>query len=631
MEKFEEWFENNVVWLLAVSAAGLAASFFFGTVLPVDPAWLVVAVCGLPIALESLEGLFTRFDVTADLLVFLALIGAIVAGETFAAGEVAFIMVLGEQLEHHVVNRARAGIGKLLKMMPDSARVIRNGIETMVPASEVAVGDRLRVLAGESVPVDGVVLSGASAVDESALTGEPVPADKTAGDRVLGGSVNRFGVLEVEAVADAKSSSLERMVRLVESVDADKAKIVSATGRWASWMVVAALIAALAAWGFTGDFVRAVSVMVVFCPCALVLATPAAIMAGIGNAARHGILIRRGDALERLAGVNVVAFDKTGTLTGGRPEVFAFEMVDRHMSDSELRRKLAALESCSEHPLGKAVADYCSAGIERHALPAVDGFRLLPGRGAAGNVEGSLVVAGNARLMAEHRIPVPGAAENRAIELMRKGATVIYIAVDGVLCGMAALADALRPASSRAVSGISGAGCESLLVSGDQPGAVAAAAEQAGIISYHAGCLPENKLEIIAGLQRAGKRVCMVGDGINDAPALAAADAGVAMGGAGSDLAIETADAVLVRDDLSAMPHLLRLSARTLRVIRWNIGLSLGLNFAAVAAAVAGLLPPFWGALVHNAGAMAVVLNAVALYSWRGMAVPPDGGTAQDV
>ncbi len=618
MEKFEDWFEKRVAWLLAVSAAGLAASFFFGAGLPVDPAWLAVALCGLPIAVESLEGLFARFDITADLLVFLALAGAIVAGETFAAGEVAFIMVLGEQLEHHVVNRARAGIAKLLKMIPDTARVMRSGIETIVAASEVAAGDRLRVLAGESVPVDGVVVSGASAVDESALTGEPVPADKAAGDRVLGGSVNRFGILEIEAAADAKSSSLERMVRLVESADAGKAAIVSATGRWAVWMVAAALATAAGAWFFTGDFVRAVSVLVVFCPCALVLATPAAIMAGIGNAARHGVLIRRGDALERLAKVNVVAFDKTGTLTGGRPEVFAFEMVDKHMSDAELRRKLAALERCSEHPLGKAVADYCSAGIERETLPDVDGFRLLPGLGAAGSVEGSMVVAGNARLMAEHRIAVPGEAESRAVELMRKGATVIYVAVDGVLRGMAALADALRPASPAAVAGIAGAGCESLLVSGDQPGAVALAAEKSGIVRYHAGCLPEKKLEIIAALQRAGKKVCMVGDGINDAPALAAADAGVAMGCAGSDLTIETADAVLVRDDLSAVPHLLRLSVRTLRVIRCNIGLSLGLNFAAVAAAVAGLLPPFWGALIHNAGAIAVVLNAAALYSWRG-------------
>ena len=204
MEKFEEWFEKRVAWLLAASAAGLAASFFFGARLPVDPAWLAVALCGLPIAIESLEGLFARFDITADLLVFLALVGAIIAGETFAAGEVAFIMVLGEQLEHHVVNRARAGIAKLLKMIPDSARVMRDGIETMVPASEVSAGDRLRILAGEAVPVDGVVVSGASAVDESALTGEPVPADKAAGDRVLGGSVNRFGVLEIEAAADGQ-------------------------------------------------------------------------------------------------------------------------------------------------------------------------------------------------------------------------------------------------------------------------------------------------------------------------------------------------------------------------------------------------------------------------------------------
>lgn len=619
MEKFEELFEKNVMWVLIVSAVALAASFFVGDKLPVDPAWLVVAACGLPIALEALEGLFARFDITADLLVFLALVGAVISGELFAAAEVAFIMVLGEQLEHRVVNKARAGIGKLLKMIPDRARVLRGGVEEQVPASEVKVGDRLRVLAGESMPVDGVVVAGESAVDESALTGEPVPADKTPGSRVLGGSVNRYGVLEIEAVADASSSALERMVRLVESADAGKAKIVSITERLAVWMVVAALLAALAAWLFSGDFVRAVAVLVVFCPCALVMATPAAIMAGIGNAARHGVLIRRGDALERLAKVDVVAFDKTGTITGGRPEVFAFETADGRMGDAELRLKLAALESCSEHPLGKAVASYCSAGVNPGALPAVDGFRLLPGRGAVGNVGGSKVAAGNTKLMDEHGVAVPESAAGRAAELAARGATVIYVAVNGVLHGMVALDDAVRPASSRAVAGIAGAGCGSMLISGDHSGAVASAARQAGIGEYHAGCLPENKLEIIAELQRGGKNVCMIGDGINDAPAMAAADAAVAMGGVGSDLAIETADAVLVRDDLSAIPHLLRLAARTMRVVRTNIALSLGLNFVAVAAAMAGMLPPLWGALVHNAGAILVVLNAAALYSWRGV------------
>lgn len=354
---------------------------------------MAIILCGVPIVLEAVIGLVTAFDIKADVLVSLALIASVCIGQIFAAGEVAFIMQLGALLEELTVAKARAGIERLVHLTPRTARVLQAGRETIVSAEQVQVGDRLRVLPGESVPVDGVIVSGQTSINQAVMTGESLPVDKTVGDPVASGTVNQFGAFEMEATKVGEDSSIQRMIRLVQSADAGKAKIVGIADRWATWIVVIALTAAALTWLITGQVLRAVTILVVFCPCALVLATPTAIMAAIGNATRHGFLIREGDALERLAQAKVLALDKTGTLTYGTPEVVAVASVCEICTGETLYRLTAAAEQLSEHPLGKAIV----AGYKKNtaaALAAAERFTMVPGRGVCAVVEEKTLLAG---------------------------------------------------------------------------------------------------------------------------------------------------------------------------------------------------------------------------------------------
>ncbi len=617
LERFLEWGgTKKEIVLLAVSAAALLASIAFGSVLPFDPAWIAIALCGVPIVLEAVIGLVTAFDIKADVLVSLALIASVVIGEDFAAGEVAFIMQLGGLLEDLTVARARAGIEKLVRLTPRTARVIADGAESVVPAEQVRVGDLLRVLPGETVPVDGVIRAGATSIDQAVMTGESLPVDKGVGDEVSSGTVNQFGSFDMEATRVGEDSSIQRMIRLVQSADAGKAKIVGLADRWATWIVVVALAAAVLTWLFTHELIRSVTILVVFCPCALVLATPTAIMAAIGNATRHGFLVREGDALERLAGVRIFAFDKTGTLTYGAPEVAAVRSFSPDLSDEQLYFYAASAEMWSEHPLGKAVAAGYRAGSGRPELGS-ERFQMLPGRGVRAVVEGRAVLAGNAELLRENGIALPGEISRAAEEALRDGCTVIYVAVDGRAAGMLALSDMLRPSAAETIRQVRQTGVEPVLLTGDHESAAQHIAGQLGIAEVRANCLPEDKLGAIDAAQRAGRPVCMVGDGINDAPALKKAQVGIAMGGVGSDIAVDAADIALVNDDIREIPHLLRLAKRTMRTIKYNLTFSMALNFISIALAITGVLTPVVGALVHNAGSVFVILNSALLLKWK--------------
>ncbi len=624
MEKLEAVLEiggtRRDIAFLAVSAVALVASLVWGDTLPVDPAWVAIVLCGVPIVLEAVIGLVTRFDIKADVLVSMALVASVCIGENFAAGEVAAIMQLGSLLEDLTVSKARAGIARLVDLTPQTARVVRDGTETTIPAEQVQVGDLLRVLPGETVPADGVVVNGQTSIDQSVMTGESLPVDKGPGDEVSSGTVNRFGAFEMRADKVGEDSSIQRMVRLVQSADAGKAKIVRLTDRWATWIIVAALTTAALTWALTGEIIRAVTVLVVFCPCALVLATPTAIMAAIGNATRHGFLVREGDALERLAGVRKVAFDKTGTLTHGEPQVVAVCAAaggasDAGRDDGRLFALAAAVERYSEHPLGKAiVAGYAERGGE---LPEAQGFTMTPGRGVSATVDGMRVVAGNATQLAEAGTPLPAAATAQADTYVERGCTVVYLAVDGLYAGFVALSDAPRPESLGMVNKIRSLGLDPVLLTGDHPSAARNVARGLGIGEVHAECTPEAKLDRIGNYQQAGQRVCMVGDGVNDAPALKKADVGVAMGGIGSDIAVDAADIALVDDEIKELPHLLALARRMMRTIKLNLTFSMSLNFIAVALAVTGFMGPVMGALVHNAGSVVVIVNSAFLLRWR--------------
>ncbi len=621
MKRVIKWLEQLLelggirkdVVLLVLSGAAVVCSLLKLQPFGFDLAWIAIVLCGLPIVLEAIIGLVTAFDIKAGVLVSLALIASVCIGETFAAGEVAFIMQLGGLLEELTVARARAGIEKLVHLTPQTARVLRSGREEIVPAEQVRIGDRIRVLPGEGVPVDGVILFGQTSINQAVMTGESLPVDKTVGDPVSSGTVNQFGAFEMEATRVGEDSSIQRMIRLVQSADAGKAKIVGIADRWATWIVVIALSAAALTWLISGQIIRAVTILVVFCPCALVLATPTAIMAAIGNAAKHGLLVREGDALERLARVQVIAFDKTGTLTCGTPEVTAAHSVSASFDETEVYRLAAAAEQLSEHPLGKAVVRCCKR--TGAALPAAEAFQMLPGRGVRARIEGRAVLAGNAELLREHGIALPSVPEAEA--LLRQGCTVIWLAVDGSLAGFLALSDTLRPESPATITALSSLGVQPVLLTGDHENAARSIADRLRIREVRASCLPEDKLKYIGDYQKQNMPVCMIGDGVNDAPALKKADVGIAMGGAGSDIAVDAADIALVDDKVKELPHLVALSRRMMTTIHLNMAFSMTLNFIAIALAITGKLDPVVGALVHNAGSVLVITNSAFLLKWR--------------
>ena len=601
--------KRDIVFL-CVSGAALVLSLLQVQPFPFDIAWVAIVLCGVPIILEAVIGLVTAFDIKADVLVSLALIASVCIGEDFAAGEVAFIMQIGALLEDLTVAKARAGIEKLVHLTPQTARLLTDGGETIVPAEHVKIGDRLRVLPGESVPVDGVILSGQTSINQAVMTGESLPVDKAAGDPVSSGTVNQFGAFEMEATRVGEDSSIQRMIQLVQSADAGKAKIVGLADRWATWIVVIALTAAALTWAISGEIIRAVTILVVFCPCALVLATPTAIMAAIGNATKHGFLVRAGDALERLAKVRKVAFDKTGTLTYGTPQVVAVRRVSDAYRESEVYALAAAAEQLSEHPLGKAVVRSFRQSSAAQPAGAAD-FKMVPGRGVEATVSGKRVLAGNAELLAENGIAVSCEAE--AAQYRQRGCTVIFIAADGCLAGYIALADTLRAESAATIEALQRTGVEPVLLTGDHENAARSIASQLHIREVHANCLPEDKLRYIDGYQNGGEPVCMIGDGINDAPALAFADIGVSLGGNKTDIAAESAAITIRSEDPGKLYDALKIGRQTMKVINQNFTATIVVNSAAMLLGALGRISPLWAAVIHNTATLAVVLNSVRI------------------
>lgn len=606
--------------MFVFSALSIAASLFFKGSFPFDPAWIAVTLCGVPIVFESVTALIKRFDIKADLLVSIAIIASLIIGEVFAAAEVAFIMQLGSALEAMTVRKARNGIGELISLKPRIARVIREGREYTVSPQTVCTGDILRVLPGESIPADGTIVEGFSSVDESMLTGESVPVDKRAGDSVTGGTINRFGSFDMTVERTGEESTLQKMIALVESADVHKSEIVRTADRWATWVVAAALVSSLVTWFITGEIIRSVTVLVVFCPCSMVLATPTAITAAIGNLTKRGILVRSGDALERLSAVKRIGLDKTGTLTQGQPEVVCARSFDPAFSDDDIVRLAASCEVRSEHPLAGAVIR--AYGKAADTLPEAKDFVMMPGLGIEADINGCHVMAGNADLFNSRDIPVSDKGAAFARWMHSEGCTMMYVASDGVCIGAIALADRVKPDAWKTVRGLRSADVEPVMITGDSEEAAKSVARQLDIREHHARCLPADKLEIVTGSEKQGRPMCMVGDGVNDAAALKASYVGIAMGRQGSDIAVEAADITLADDDISRLPHLFALSKEMMRTVRTDLAVSMILNFAAIALAFAGILSPMSGALVHNAGSVLVILNSVRLLGWRTDSAP---------
>ena len=539
----------------------------------------------------------------------MALVASVTAEEYFAAGEVALIMQIGSLLEDYTSEKANESIGKLIRLSPQKAHVVREGKVFEVSPSELQAGDTVRVLAGETVPVDGKILGGETTIDQSVMTGESIPVDKKTGDTVRSGTINRFGTFTMRVEKRSEDSSLQRMIRLTKEAEENKAPIVSLADKWATWLVFGALAWAGGTWMITGEFMRAVTVLVVFCPCAFILATPTAVLAGIGNAAKYGIIIRSGSALEKLSKIKKAAFDKTGTITCGKPEVA--DIVTDGFDKNELLRLFAAAESYSEHPLGKAVADSYKGNTE-----SVRDFQMQAGQGISAVVAGKKLLAGKGKWLEEQNISV-SSFEKQAQKAEETGATLIYAAVDGTCRGFFVLSDTIRSDAAQTISRLKKSGVVPLLLTGDNEAAAGYIAGQVGISEVKSGLLPEEKMRIIEDISKSGGAVCMIGDGVNDAPALTRADAGIAMGGIGSDIAIESADAVLAGDEIKRIPYLFMLTKKVMHKVNVNIVAGMIINITAVILSSAGILNPVTGALWHNFGSVFVVINAALLLQYK--------------
>lgn len=583
---------------------------------PVDPAWITVFISGVPLVYLALTRLLWQKWISSALLISIAMIAAIAIGELFAAGEVAFIMAIGAILEDLTVARAKKGISKLISLAPQTGRLLHiengNEVQQEVPVGQISAGDVLRVLPGEAIPVDGIILNGDTSVDQSIMTGESLPVDKKCGDAVFCGTMNRFGSIDLRATQVGQDSSLQKMINMVKEAENKKAPMQRIVDKWATWLVPIALLIAIATYLATGDINRAVTVLVVFCPCALALATPTSIMAAIGQATKRGVLIKSGEALEKMGKVNCVAFDKTGTLTFGKLEVCDVVAVSTEITPNELLRLAASVEKRSEHPLGKAI--FAFAEKQEIVCAEADDFRMIPGKGVSARIDGETVLCGNPAYLAENGVGVPETLNEPLEQLRMQGKASILVARNGHCAGVVALSDTLRPNAGEVVARLKELHSDIVLLTGDHTQTARYFAGQIGITEVKAELLPEQKVAAIQELENQNRIVCMIGDGVNDAPALKTADVGVAMGSMGSDIAIEAADIALMSDDIGRIPYLKRLSNSTVATIKFNICLSMAINFVAIGLSVIGVLNPITGALVHNAGSVLVVLNAALLY-----------------
>ncbi|MEE0024535.1 heavy metal translocating P-type ATPase [Methanobrevibacter sp.] len=584
----------------------------FGINIPIylNPAWGTVIISGIPMLLLAMVRLIREKWISSALLIAIAMVASLLIGEVFAAGEVAWIMALGALLEDWTVERAKKGLKNLINLTPQTGRRITNGIEEVIPVDEIKIGDTLRILPGESVPVDGEIITGTSSLDQSIMTGESLPIDKEVGDEVFCGTINLYGAIDIKATSIGENSSLQKLIDLVKAADEKQAPTQRIADKWATWLVPVALGIAIVAWLVTGNIERGVTVLVVFCPCALILATPTAIMAAIGQATKYGVLIKSGEALETLGGLNTLVFDKTGTLTYGNLEVSDVISFKDDLPSEDLLKIVASCEKLSEHPLAKAIVK--NAKEAQIDIEEPQDFKMYPGKGVTCTNSYGKIYAGNSKFLSEHNIDID--VDCQLDKLRHEGKASIIVALNDEVIGLIGLSDVIREDSKDMIERLHELGTEIILLTGDNSETANYFAGQVGIGKVFGNLLPEEKLSWIEKLKSEGKKVCMIGDGVNDAPALKTADVSVAMGSIGSDVAIEAADIALLGDDIGKIPYLKKLSNSTLFTIKANIVMSMAINAAAIICSVLGLLNPVTGAIVHNAGSCLVVLNAALLY-----------------
>ena len=569
-------------------------------------------VAGYGIVVNAVRALVTKM-ISIDLLVSVAAIGAIIIGNFWEAAAVTFLFSIGHALEAATMNKTRSALAELVAVAPDTAVVMRDGEQQEVPAHQVRMGEIVLVKNGSKVPVDGQVVSGTAALDEASITGESIPVEKSKSDQVFAGTISTSGFLQVLATGVGADTTLARIIHRVEEAQDAKAKTQAFIDRFSTWYTPAVFILALLAGLLTQDVVLALTLLVIGCPGALVISIPVAIVAGIGRAARNGILIKGGEYLETSAKISAVAVDKTGTLTEGRPKLTDIVVLDDSMSRTDVLRWAAAAEAGSEHPLARPILDAArDEGVGPTGMPS--GVTPVAGKGIVSQVDGQRVLIGNAPLLAQYGVDDTVGADHAANQLAAQGRTPMIVAVDDAVIGVIAVADQIREDAQEMVARLHDAGVEKVvMLTGDTQLVAEAIGEAVGIDEIHASLLPEDKLDAVTAMQRDGHTVAMVGDGVNDAPALATADIGVAMGAAGSAVAVETADIALMGDNLMKLPESVSLAKRTVSVMRQNIFIALATVVALLIGVFAGGVTMSVGMLVHEGSVLVVIANAMRL------------------
>ncbi|MBI5592336.1 MAG: cation-translocating P-type ATPase [Deltaproteobacteria bacterium] len=612
---YRELIKSQEFQRIALAGILALASFFWGKS-GASPEFLctVFAVCsaalnGLPIIWGAMKGLLER-RVNVDELVSLAVISSVIQGEFLSAAVVSFVMVLGSLIEQATSESARKAIQSLINMAPDTATVMAGGQAKTVPLERVRVGDLLLVKPGERIPVDGHISKGITAIDESSMTGEPIPVEKSIGDSLCAGTLNQNGVIEMEATRIGEDTTLSKVIKLVVEAEAHKPVSVRIVDRYARWFTPAILMSAGITWWVTTDVSRAIAVLIVGCPCALILAAPTAIIASIGRAARAGVLIKGGVFLEEAGRADVVFFDKTGTLTEGKPRVDGIVTVEGFSTDEVLARS-ASVEQHSTHPLARAVLK--AAHYARVTIHHAEEMFTEIGLGVRAQVDGRLIEVGSAYL-GGGSLQLPVNLRHHLEAFKENGATPLVIYEERQPIGVMSVADHVRQTAHQNIVQLKSLGMKRIgILSGDHEKSVRLLADSVGIADAWSELKPRDKLKVIGEFQDAGNTVIFVGDGINDAPALAAANVGIAMGAAGTHVALETADVALMNDDISKIPFLIRLSRKMLITIKWNIAFAMLFNVVAVVASGTGFLTPIMGAVVHNIGSVLVVLSSASL------------------
>jgi Cd2+/Zn2+-exporting ATPase len=613
-ERYKDFLFSPGTIITAANALLLLLGFFAWLLGQEQAAnWLFLAsaiIGGAPIFKLAFTNIIRDFDLTAGVMVSIAMIAALIVGEYSAAAIVALMMLVGEMLEDFTVARADNALEELESLIPEFVTLLRDGEDVEAPLDSIRRGDIVLVRPGSRIPVDGVIIAGDSAINQASITGESIPVDKESGDHVYAGTLCTSGALEIKVVEIGGETTLGNMIRLVKEARKTQSPVERVANRYARYLTPLAIIIAIATYFLTNDIIRAITVLIVICPCSLVLATPTAVVASIGNAAKRGVVVKNGSSMERIGKVDVVAFDKTGTLTLGEPSLQETIPLNGIKPD-ELLSLAASAERLSEHPLGKAIVN--AARLENINTVAPQSFETLPGHGILARVDGHEVVIGE-RMLKEKEITSSQTVAHKIKDLETSGHTVVQVAVDREVAGLLVISDSVRPESASAVSDLKKLGIgETILISGDNRAVAEAIGQELGVDRVYSETLPEQKLDLIADFQETGKKVAYIGDGVNDAPALAKADVGIAMGSIGTNVAMETADIVLMTDKIEFVPYLIEFSRTMLVVIRINVIISMGINVLSVILSIFGIIGPVVGAVMHEVSALPVIANSARL------------------